>query len=261
MLNLSFPQSMKKICEICGFDYYHDLNIPDKPALLDFLDQIEGSKPLVSEDSKDDKIRILSEKVLDQFINMPSKMWLDEGINIQSQRFYKVAFDPLTERIVFPVYDSIGNLISIKGRDIAGIHESKYLYLYPCPRGKILYSEWQSALDIKKANEVIIFESEKSCMKAHSLNIKNCVAISSKTITNEQAENILRMNSKIIIALDNDCDDSDINEMVKILSYPVKMNDIYVLKDNLKLYLNEKDSPADSYEFMLNYKDYLERID
>ena len=257
MLNLTFPQSMKKICEICGFDYYQNLNEPDEPALLKHLAFWEGKTQVIE---NEDKIRILPEKVLDQFVKLPSLMWYNEGIKISSQQYYQVAFDPISERIVFPIYDSLGSLISVKGRDITNQHESKYLYIFPCTRGNILYGEWQNTEEIKKAGSVLVFEAEKSVMKAHSLGFKNSIGIGTKSLTESQCQNILRLNTDIILCLDNDVSDIELNEIVKQLQYPVTTQKIYIIRDRMNLYLGEKDSPVDTKDFIELYNNFKELV-
>jgi len=258
MLQINFPQSMKKICNIIGADFYQDLNEPEQPKLLSFLDFIEGHKQTLGTDT--DKIRILPEKVLDQFVKLPSLMWYNEGIKISSQQYYQVAFDPISERIVFPIYDSLGSLISVKGRDITNQHESKYLYIFPCTRGNILYGEWQNTEEIKKAGSVLVFEAEKSVMKAHSLGFKNSIGIGTKSLTESQCQNILRLNTDIILCLDNDVSDIELNEIVKQLQYPVTTQKIYIIRDRMNLYLGEKDSPVDTKDFIELYNNFKELV-
>lgn len=254
----SFPGAMKYICQQLNIDYYEDINIPDKPALLSFLDFVETGK---RDETETERIRILPEKVLDQFINIPYYGWVQEGINVKSQKFYEVGFDPYSERVTFPIRDATGVLLGIKGRSINPEDENKYLYLYSAPKSQLLYGEYQNTEAIKKANECIVVEAAKSVMKLNSLGFNIAVSIEGKSLSEIQAQNLQRLNVPITIALDQGVEDSEINEIVKRLQYPVQFQPIRIIRDSMGLYLKDKESPCDNKDSWIElYNNFKEAV-
>ena len=254
----SFPGAMKYICQQLNIDYYANIEEPAKPALLSFLDFVEtGHK----EETEIDRVRVLPESVLNQFIKLPSQQWLSEGISIDSQKLYEVGFDPMTERITFPIRDATGTLLGVKGRTINPEDESKYLYIYSAPKASLLYGEYQNTEAIKKANECIVVEAAKSVMKLNSLGFKNAVSIEGKSLSEIQAQNLQRLNVPITIALDQGVTDVEINEIVKRLQYPVQFQPINVIKDSIGLYLQDKESPCDNKDSWIDlYNNFKETV-
>lgn len=251
---LNFPQSMKKICNICNLDYYYQE--PERPKLLSFLDMVEGRDT----PEREDKIRVLPETILDQFIQLPSGLWASQGINVKSQRFFNIGFDVFSERITIPIYNELGDLCGVKGRTISD-DENKYLYIYPAPKSQLLYGEFQNTEQIKHLKEVVVVESEKSVIKLHSIGFPNALAIGGKSLSEKQCQNLLRMNVPITLALDEDVNDTELNEIIQKLQYPVPTVPVYIVRDKYHNYLGEKESPMDNAETWKElYNNFKERV-
>jgi len=253
--NKSFPQAMKRICSICGFDYYNDV-VVEVPKLLQWLDFVE--KGCNSNHNEECKLSPLPEEVLNSFYQNPVQKWLDEQITYESQVEWEIGFDIASERITIPIRDELGLLVGIKGRKISdeNIDNDKYLYLYPCSKSKLLFGLHKNYQDIKNKNECILVESEKSVIKLWGYGYKNCVSIGGKSLSKRQAEMLLRLNVPITIALDEGVTDEEIDIMVKELQYPISMNQIYVIKDTME-FLEEKNSPSDDMNiFKILYDNY-----
>lgn len=257
--NLSFPQAIKRICDICELNYYSDYQEEQVPAFLKWLDFVESGCITKSDE---DKIKPISEKILQQFIMLPNKKWLDEGISYQSQQFFEIGFDIISERITIPIRDEIGNLVGIKGRllDDSKIQNDKYIYLYPCAKSKLLYGLYQNYQNIILTKEVIVVEAEKSVVKLNSLGYKNAVAIGSKDLSDTQAEILLRLSIPITIALDQGVSGDEIQKLVQKLQYPVQTVPIYVIQDKFGL-LEEKASPCDNDDtWKVLYNNFKEKV-
>lgn len=242
--NLSPQKAIKRICDICQFDYYEKQK--EKPVLLEWLSFIENGK---KKSSIDELMTPLNEKVLKQFKLKPNKKWIDEGITKQSQRLYQIGFDIISERIVIPIRDEIGNLVGIKGRLYNDNHivDDKYIYLYSCPKSKILFGLYNNYNAIKEKNEIIIVEGEKSVLKLNSIGFSNVVATGSKNISSTQIDKLLRLNVDITIAFDKDVKKKELQNIVKEIKTPLNLANVYLIDDKLNL-LNEKDSPSDDSE-------------
>lgn len=257
--DISFPKSIKYICQICGFDYYTDVHEEQTPAFISWLSFVESGHKQETED----KLHPIPECVLNQFIQIPVSKWIAEGVNYQTQKEFSIGFDVYSERITIPIYDSTGELVGVKGRllDSSKSKDDKYIYLYPCSKSRLLYGLDKNYEQIKNNNECIVVEGEKSVLKLYSMGYKNAVAIGSKTISETQAELLLRLSVPITLALDQDVSDEEIQCNVEKLQYPIATVPIYVIKDRFGLLLNEKESPPDRAEIWEElYKDFRERI-
>ena len=189
---------------------------------------------------------ILDETILHRYKKIPIESWRKEGVNDITQLKYQVMYNPKDNRIVFPIRDEIGRLLSIKGRtqypnyDELGI--PKFIYYYPVKNNKLLFGLYHNKQYIKEENEIIITEAEKSVMKFDSLGIFNAVSVGTNKILDSQLEKILSLQCKnLIIAFDKDVSYKNlVNEAKKANRYI----NVYIIhdKDNL---LNVKDAPID----------------
>lgn len=257
--DISFSKAIKYICQVCGFDYYSDTQEEQVPAFMNWLNYVEGNQKIELEN----KLLPIPESVLNQFIMLPAKKWIDEGVNIETQKKFQIGLDIITERITIPICDSTGELVGVKGRlfDSSILKDDKYIYLYPCSKSRLLYGIDKNYNEIKKKNECLIVEAEKSVLKLHSLGYKNAVAIGGKTVSETQAELLLRLCVSITIALDQDASDEEIKCNIDKLQYPVATVPIYVIKDNFGLLLNKKESPPDRAEVWEElYRDFKEKV-
>lgn len=173
--------------------------------------------------------------------------FLEDGINVRTQRIFEVMFDETTMRVVFPVYNSQGELVSIKGRYIGDdewvLDEIKYLYLYSFDKSIELYNLHRALPYIKQTGEVIVFESEKSCMKAWQYGWKNTVCISGSELSPVQAHMLIMLGVNIIFAFDNDMKIEHVRKQAK----QIRTRKCFWIHDSLNL-LGEKDAPVDKGE-------------
>lgn len=193
-----------------------------------------------------DKENIVLDKetVFSWYRRHPHQHFLDDGISVRTQNIFEVMFDETTMRVVFPIYNSRGELISIKGRYIGDdewvMDEIKYLYLYSFDKSIELFNLHRALPYIKKTGEVIVFESEKSCMLAHQYGFKNTVAISGSEIAPVQAHMLIMLGVNIIFAFDKDMN----YEHVKKQSKQIRTRKCFWIHDTIGL-LEDKDSPVD----------------
>lgn len=259
MTGCSCPRAIKYISEICGFDYYVTGQEKSKAPFLKWLNFVDnGSK----EESNVD-MQTIPETVLNQFVRLPVCKWIDEGISIESQAKFGIGVDIDSERIIIPIRDETGELIGIKARlmDDNKINDDKYIYFYNCPKSKLLYGFEENYENIKKANEVLVVEAEKSVLKLYSMGYKNAVAIGGKSISETQSEILQSLQVPICLALDEDVTDADIEYNITKLKYPIETTEIYVIRDKDKNILEPKESPCDNVEkFEKLYSHYKERV-
>ncbi|OME54059.1 hypothetical protein BSK59_15875 [Paenibacillus odorifer] len=197
---------------------------------------------------RDKENQVLDKKsVFSWYRNLPHVSFKEDGVSVRTQRIFEVMFDETTMRVVFPVYNSQGELVSIKGRYVGTdewvLDEIKYLYLYSFDKSIELFNLHRALQYIKQTGEVIVFESEKSCMKAYQYGFKNCVAISGSEMSPVQAHMLIMLGVNIIFAFDNDMTDEHVRKQAK----QIRTRKCFWIKDTLGL-LGEKDAPVDKGE-------------
>lgn len=177
--------------------------------------------------------------------------WLSEDMTIEALKTYNIRIDNNANRIVYPVMDSDGNFIGVKGRTRLESYKelglSKYMNYQKI--GTIDYFQgWQQALPgIKDEKSVIIFEGVKSCIKAWGWGIKNTVASETSNLSDGQLELLIKSRiSEVIFGWDSDQKFKDIitNPKINMLK---KFTKVSVIRD-IKGLLGEKEAPVDEGE-------------
>lgn len=197
----------------------------------------------------------------DMFVAGIADIFLKDGIEEDTQELFDVGVDVLNNRIVFPIRDYEGNVLTFKGRtlnnDYLTTGEPKYLYYQPFNGRYYLFGYYENYNYIMDSEYIIIGESEKFVMQLHSMGHRNAVATAKKKVSKEQAIEINKLNKKVILAYDNDVD------VLEIFGECAKFSgEVYYIKDEGGL-LGTKDSPSDKgkevFETLLENKIKYER--
>lgn len=238
----SFSTALKTVCDICNLKVSTKNTV--KSDAYDFLKDYKRSlerKAKVVEYAPE----ILDELLLEQFVDSPHMMFLKDGISIETQYKYGVKYDLFNNRVVFPIHDDNGNLISVKGRTCdeqfkeKGI--SKYLYYYNVNGVYLLYGMHLNMFDILLNNEVIVFEAEKSCMQCDTFGVTNTLACSKKSLSDQQVSKLIKLKVDITLAFDKGVELNDI--LIECRKFKGLCNVYYIFdKDDL---LKDKMSPSD----------------
>ncbi len=176
--------------------------------------------------------------------------WLEEGIEQNVMDLFGIRVDPWQNRIVYPVYDVDGNLINIKGRtrypNYKELRLSKYINYF-----KVGCMDYFQGLNItltyvKQQNEIIIFESVKSVMKAFGWGYRYCASAETHSLSDEQLALLIRLKVNVVFAWDTDVSyfDSDIKKQINALK---RITNVYVIDDPDKLLggKESKNAPVD----------------
>ena len=193
---------------------------------------------------------VLSANELSKYSHEDITEWIDEGILQEVMDLFEVRINDRDNRIVYPVYDINGNLINIKGRtrykNYKELRIPKYINYYPI--GTMDYFQGLNITlpFIKDQNEIIIFESVKSVMKAYGWGYKNCASAEKHTITDEQLKLLVRLRVNIVFAFDSDISysDKDIKKTIDVLK---RITNVYVIYDRKGLLggKDAKNAPVD----------------
>ena len=121
----------------------------------------------------------------------------------ESQKYY----DYFQDRIIFPIYNSRGQVVAFGGRVLSNDKKPKYLnspdtLLYN--KSKTLYGLNFASRAIRSQNQVIILEGYIDVLTAHQYGIENTVATLGTSLTMEHIHLLKRYAEGLIITYDAD---------------------------------------------------------
>ncbi|WJJ55327.1 hypothetical protein QB910_000083 [Dabrowskivirus KKP3916] len=190
---------------------------------------------------------VIDEKVLDDYKLYPVELWIKEGITARTQLTFQVGFDIWSERIVFPVHNSKGELIGVKGRYI-GLDQyiqdhQKYIYLHKCNKSLELFNYHRALPYIHFHKCVYVVEGAKTVMKAWSNGIRNMVSMEGDQLSPAQVQLLkdLGIDVEYIFAFDKDKDEKYVKEQIDKFT-PIHKVSYLMDDDNI---FEGKQSPLD----------------
>lgn len=197
--------------------------------------------------------RILDDAELDKYWIEPIKEWQDEGIDQEVMDLFGVRVDTWSNRIIYPVYDIAGNLINIKGRtrykNYKQMKIPKYINYFEVGVMDYFQGLNTTLKYVLDANEIIIFESVKSVMKAYGWGYKNCASAEKHTLTKEQIDLLVKLRVNIVFAYDCDVDyrSNDVRQNIDKLK---RVTNVFIIDDRKKLLgcKETKNAPVDCGE-------------
>lgn len=203
---------------------------------------------------------------LADFVLLPHINLFYEGITTQTQEIFKVGYNPVDDRIIFPhfSYDDVNAVVGITGRTLRSKAEMeafripKYFnYIKGYKKMYNLYGFSHSISFVKRDGFIVVFEAEKSVQKEFSMtrNEGHGASTGGHEISDIQVQIILQNtppDTEVVVAFDKDVmtmkdDDGNnigeeylINQCKKFSKFR-KTSYIY---DTHNI-LGEKDSPVD----------------
>lgn len=192
--------------------------------------------------------KVHSETILQSYKGLNTK-FLKDNISLSTQEDFGLGFDIDSQRITIPIRNAYGELIGVKGRCnyTPKDDEPKYLYLVPCAMSTTLFGYSQNYQHLVNAEEIFIFEAEKSVMQAYDFGVKNTVALGSNNLSTTQIKLLYELQpKKIVFMLDKGLDYSQTyNNRDSLISF-CKMNEFEIyMWDWKKSNLPDKSSPTD----------------
>lgn len=213
-----------------------------------------------------DDIHVLDDKLMDDYIPMLHIDWVREGITERTRKKFNLSYSYKHKRIVVPLrYWMTGELLGFNQRTTVENYDEfnikKYFITPTYPKHLNLYGLYENYDAIKKAGYVVVAESEKSVLKRDSLGDSTVVALSGKSISDEQVNILIGLNVEIIIGLDKDV---DINEVRFICEKFKNIRKVSYIYDFMEM-LNKKDAPMDArnkdYQFLLDNRIVYDRAE
>ena len=117
-------------------------------------------------------------------------------------------YDFFRERVIFPFHNLSGKVIGFGGRILKdNVKAPKYLNspesnIYN--KRKTLYGLYQARSEIRKADQCLLVEGYTDVLSLHQSEIKNVVASSGTSLTEEQVRLIKRFTSNVTVLYDGD---------------------------------------------------------
>ena len=262
ILKCGFNSAVAWLCKEVGIDYDEkSIVIRNQSETIKCLRQyVNRSRDVVYNEP-------INEDVLNQFPLHIVKEWEDEGISAEVQALIGIRIDEKRCRWLIPIRDENGQLVAIKGRTYLPNYKEleipKYIY-YKENRdikyyNNVLFGLNHNYKTIKKLSEVILFEGEKSVMKAMSMGIKNAVSIGKDGINPLIKTKILQLHVNAVLMLDKDVPRKDVIKECKKIS--MFTNTYYGFDDKNLLNSATKDSPIDKgFSIFLDLYDNKKRI-
>lgn len=255
----SFPEALKFCCNLFGIDYYQEPeDIPESLQILKMLQQMATEEGV----NDDAPLKPINEKILSYYFPYGNKLWEDDGISLSTQRLFEVAFDPMTNSIVIPIRDEQGSLVGIKARRMeydpdSGL--SKYFFLEPCSKSRVLYGLFQNIKLIQLTGVVWVGESEKFVQQLYDMGYYG-VSTGGTKISKAQVEMLTRLNAKIVFCYDEDVDEEQLKGISDMFLDGIP---VYAIIDKEHI-LENKESPSDNpkkFQYLIKNNIYNLRED
>lgn len=193
-----------------------------------------------------------NENLLMEFSTIYHSEWVKEGLSPDTLRSFGIMFDHIKNHVIIPCRNTNGKLVQIKARRMgkSNYNGMKYYTVLKPTSHNELYGLWKTLPYIKKKKQIILFESEKSVMKAWQYGYKNSIALATNNLGYSQKlqlKEIIKDGYEVVIALDNDMEIIDIKEISNKLK-DLNVDITYIRQtngDGSHIKLDEKDSPVD----------------
>lgn len=238
----SFFHAIQWICGICGWDYYAvEEELPSSLEWLHYLTKMNKESTIEEEDNT--PVKPIDEKILDYYLPVGNYLFEKDNISLSTQDLFEIGYDPRTNRVTIPIRSEIGDLVGVKGRILneeIDEGESKYVYLQPCSKSKILYGLNINMDNIIRFGKVFVAESEKAIMQMYEMGYYG-VATGGSKISKHQINMLTRLGVQIIFAYDKDVSKEQLDN---IASQFVEGVPVYAIIDDDDM-LGEKQSPSD----------------
>lgn len=122
----------------------------------------------------------------------------------------KRPYDRFRSRIMFPLYDTSGQVVGFSGRifgDGKDEESAKYVnspqtVLYD--KSRVLYGFDRAKTEIRKADTCVLVEGQMDVIMSQQVGVRNAVAVSGTALTGEHLKIINRLASNLVVAFDSD---------------------------------------------------------
>lgn len=119
------------------------------------------------------------------------------------------SYDRFRGRIMFPIWDTHGNIVGFTGRVLVETEKSGGKYVNTpqtlvYDKSRVLYGLNYAKMEIKNKDVTILVEGQMDVIACHQAGMKNVVASSGTALTFEQVKLLKRYSNNVAIAFDAD---------------------------------------------------------
>lgn len=160
-----------------------------------------------------DKLLTYDKSVLSLFDHLYPQEWLDYGISTDILDKFGIGWYARQACISIPVLFN-GQLVGVRGRYTREQDVAKGKYRPICTldgqvlklaTSQVMYGYDQNKAAIEKSCQVVLFESEKSVLKAPSYNLHNALAVFGSNISKQHIQLLLELGvNDVVLAFDSD---------------------------------------------------------
>lgn len=208
VLHISLSDAVKKICKQLNINVK---NVDECSSLCDNWAELRRFLP--NTEPEPDKLLTYDKSILSLFDHLYPQEWLNYGISADILDKFGIGWYARQACISIPVVFN-GQLVGVRGRYTREQDVAKGKYRPICtldgtvlkfPSSQLFYGYDQNKVAIEKSRQVVLFESEKSVLKAPSYNLHNALAVFGSNISKQHIQLLLELGvNDVIIAFDSD---------------------------------------------------------
>ena len=208
VLHISLSDAVKKICEQLNINVK---NVDECSSLCDNWAELRRFLP--NAEPEPDKLLTYDKSVLSLFDHLYPQEWLDYGISADILDKFDIGWYARQACISIPVVFN-GQLVGVRGRYTREQDIAKGKYRPICTldgqvlklaTSQVMYGYDQNKAAIEKSRQVVLFESEKSVLKAPSFNIDNALAVFGSNISKQHIQLLLELGvNDVVLCMDSD---------------------------------------------------------
>lgn len=277
-ISLDIKQDKKEIVKSNKYDsYYKIFNIVSK-YYQNNLNSVYGTKALEYLEKRNIKKDVIKEFEIGLSLNdnLVSKLLSSKGYDLHNLEELglcgvkdKFLYDIFRNRIMFPLKDSLGNVVGFSGRIYNGEKDSKYINSKESvifKKGKTLYNYKNASKEAKERKQIIIVEGFMDVIRLYTIGIKNVVATMGTAITKDHVSLIMKLSKNVVLLFDGDkagekATISAVDEFSKVNIDPkiIRLEDDldpddYIIKKGKDAFLMHLNNPISKLDFVLNIK-------
>lgn len=208
VLRIPLNDVVKKICEKLNIN---PKNVDECNSLCDNWAELRRFLP--NAEPEPDKLLTYDKSILSLFDHLYPQEWLDYGISEDILDKFGVGWYARQACISIPVVFN-GQLVGVRGRYTREQDVAKGKYRPICtldgtvlkfPSSQLFYGYDQNKAAIEKSRQVVLFESEKSVLKAPNFNINNALAVFGSNISKQHIQLLLELGvNDVVLCMDSD---------------------------------------------------------
>ena len=205
--HLDFNQAVSYICSVLHLQ----VGQIEENKQLDNWAELRRFLP--NAEPEPDKLLTYDKSILSLFDHLYPQEWLDYGISADILDKFGIGWYARQACISIPVVFN-GQLVGVRGRYTREQDVAKGKYRPICtldgtvlkfPSSACLYGYDQNKAAIEKSRQVVLFESEKSVLKAPSFGIDNALAVFGSNISKQHIQILLELGvNDVVLCMDSD---------------------------------------------------------